>query len=117
MLGPTDLQPKNILLGVLDNSCFARFERDELDHPMPRKELPSRTVYVSRPMPLSKGAPLLCDFSETRFETSSNVDVVMPDLYRAPEVVLGMPWSYPIDLWAIAMTVCVSYPSQHHFES
>ena len=56
-------------------------------------------------MPLSKGAPLLCDLSEARFENSSNVDLVMPDLYRAPEVVLGMPWSYPIDLWAFAMTV------------
>ena len=56
-------------------------------------------------MPLSKGAPLLCDLSEARFETSSSVDLVMPDVYRAPEVVLGMPWSYPIDLWAFAMTV------------
>ena len=31
----TDIQPKNILLGVLDDSAFARFERDELKDPMP----------------------------------------------------------------------------------
>jgi serine/threonine protein kinase len=111
----TDVQPKNILLGVLDDACFARYERDELNYPMPRKELSTRTVYVSRPMPLSKGAPLLCDFSEARFETSSNVDLVMPDVYRAPEVVLGMPWSYPIDLWGFAMTVCFFRPKQHPF--
>ena len=111
----TDIQPKNILLGVLDNSCFDRFERDEFDYPMPRKELPSRTVYVSRPMPLSKGAPLLCDLSEARFETSSNSDFVIPDVYRAPEVVLGMPWSKPIDLWGFVMTVCGFHHSQHAF--
>lgn len=72
---------------------------------MPRKELPSRTIYVSRPMPLTKGAPLLCDMSEARFDHPNNVDLVMPDVYRAPGVVLGMPWSYPIDLWGFAMTV------------
>jgi serine/threonine-protein kinase SRPK3 len=101
----TDIQPKNILLGVLDESAFARFESDELRDPMPRKELPSHTVYVSRPMPLTKGAPLLCDFSEARFDGPQNVDRVMPNVYRAPEVVLGMPWSYPIDIWGFAMTV------------
>jgi len=100
-----DIQPKNILLGVLDDSAFARFERDELKDPMPRKELPSHTVYVSRPMPLTKGAPLLCDFSEAQFDDPQNVDRVMPDVYRAPEVVLGMSWSYPIDVWGFAMTV------------
>jgi serine/threonine-protein kinase SRPK3 len=102
-----DIQPKNILLGVLDNSAFARFERDELQDPMPRKKLPSHTVYVSRPMPLTKGALLLCDFSEARFDDPQNVDRVMPDVYRAPEVVLGMPWSYPIDVWGFAMTVSI----------
>lgn len=105
----TDIQPKNILLGVLDDSAFARFERDELDNPVPRKKLPSHTVYVSRPMPLTKGAPLLCDLSEARLDDPQNVDRVMPDVYRAPEVVLGMPWSYPIDAWGFAMTVSIIF--------
>lgn len=67
-------------------------------------------------MPLTKGAPLLCDLSEARFGTSPNVDLVMRDVYRAPEVVLGMPWSSSIDLWGFAMTVCVIHPSQQPFE-
>lgn len=100
-----DIQPKNILLGALDSSAFARFERDEQEHPMPWKETLSGTVYISRPMPLTKGAPSLCDLSEARFGNTQNVDLVMPDVYRAPEVVLGMPWSYSIDLWGFAMTV------------
>ncbi|KAK0823631.1 hypothetical protein LTR73_008324 [Friedmanniomyces endolithicus] len=100
-----DIQPKNILLGVLDTSAFARYEEDEREYPMPRKELPSRTVYTSKPMLFTRGAPSLADLSEARFECPDNVDLVMPDLYRAPEVVLGMPWSYPIDVWAFAMTL------------
>ncbi|KAK0253464.1 hypothetical protein LTR02_002537 [Friedmanniomyces endolithicus] len=100
-----DIQPKNILLGVLDTSAFTRYEEDEHKYPMPRKELPSRTVYTSKPMLFTKGAPSLADLSEARFENPENVDFVMPDLYRAPEVVLGMPWSYPIDTWGFAMTM------------
>ncbi|PIA97368.1 SRSF protein kinase 2 [Cercospora beticola] len=103
----TDIQPKNILLGVLDNSAFERFERDEKEAPFPQKELPcGRIVYVSHPMPLTKGPPLLCDLSEARFATSehqSNKDLIMPDLYRAPEVILGMPWSYEVDIWGFGM--------------
>jgi len=101
-----DVQPRNILLGVLDNAAFIRFERDERELPIPQFELASRAVYISRPMPLTKGAPSLSDLSEARFEDPENADLVMPDLYRAPEVVLGMPWSYPVDVWGFAMTVC-----------
>lgn len=72
---------------------------------MPCKETPSGTVYVSRQMPLTKGAPSLCDLSEARFGNIPNVDLVMPDVYRAPEVILGMPWSYSIDVWGFAMTL------------
>lgn len=72
---------------------------------MPRKVMSTHTVYVSRPMPLTKGVPSLCDLSEARFYDSENTDLVMPDAYRAPEVVLGMPWSYSTDLWGFAMTV------------
>ena len=77
---------------------------------MPRKVLPARTLYVSRPMPLTKGAPSLSDLSEARFDSPENRDLVMPDVYRAPEVILGMPWSYSIDLWGFAMMVRLSFP-------
>lgn len=92
-------------MGILNTSAFERFEREEREWPFPRKELPDRTVYVSHPMPFTKGAPLLCDLSEARFGDAHNVDLVMPDLYRAPEVILGMPWRYSVDVWGFAMTV------------
>ncbi|KAK4570385.1 hypothetical protein LTR86_002465 [Recurvomyces mirabilis] len=104
----TDIQPNNILLGVRDNSMFKRFEQDELENPMPRKELPGRTIYCSRPMRITRGAPALCDFSEARFVGPHNRGRVMPAVYRAPEVILDMPWGCPIDIWGFAMTVSFS---------
>lgn len=56
-------------------------------------------------MALTKGPPSLSDLSEARSGESDNTDLIMPAVYRAPEVLLGMPWSYPVDIWGFAMTV------------
>lgn len=34
----------------------------------------------------------------------------MPDLYRAPEMLLGLPWSFPVDVWSIGVMVCYFSP-------
>ena len=44
----TDIQPLNILMSVLNDSASARVERAELEDPLPTKEVPSHTVYLSR---------------------------------------------------------------------
>lgn len=31
---------------------------------------------------------------------------VMPDIYRAPEVILGMEWDCKIDIWSVGVMVC-----------
>jgi hypothetical protein len=41
--------------------------------------------------------PLLCDLNEARCSDAANVDLIMPNVYWTPEVVLRMPWSYPVD--------------------
>lgn len=30
---------------------------------------------------------------------------VMPDIYRAPEVILGMDWDSKIDIWCVGLMV------------
>lgn len=34
-----------------------------------------------------------------------NRDWWMSDLYRAPEVLLQLPWGFPVDIWAIGVMV------------
>ncbi|KAI7202693.1 kinase-like protein [Hortaea werneckii] len=99
----TDLQPSNMLLGIHDESVLAKFERYEIENPCPRKELDDRTIYLSRPMPLSKWEPCITDLSEGRFGGQVHTDQIMPNVYRAPEVILGLPWGYEVDVWGFAM--------------
>jgi serine/threonine-protein kinase SRPK3 len=49
-----DIQPRNILMGVLNDSELVQFEHDGKIYPSPRKELSTHTVYRSRPLPLAK---------------------------------------------------------------
>ena len=92
-------------MGIDDESVLSKFEEDETKDPFPRKELSDRTIYMSRPMRFSRGLPAITDLSEARLGSVEHVDDIMPDVYRAPEVILGMPWSYPVDIWALGMVV------------
>lgn len=55
-------------------------------------------------MPVNAGLPVLCDFGEARVGDKHRGDV-MPGIYRAPEVILGMEWDCKLDIWAIGVTV------------
>ncbi|KAG8423042.1 hypothetical protein J3459_009840 [Metarhizium acridum] len=103
----TDISPNNILLGSPDASIFQKIERTELEHPSARKDLSDRTIYVSQPMPITAGLPTLCDFGAARIGETHFGDV-MPGVYRAPEVIMGMEWGSKIDIWSIGVMVCIS---------
>ena len=51
------------------------------------------------------GAPSLADLSEARFGDQVNTDLIMPDVYRAPEVILGASWDFKIDIWSLGVLV------------
>lgn len=101
----TDLQPNNMLLGIKDDSILSRFEQAEFEKPVPRKVYDDRTIYISRPIPMSYGTPVLCDLGEARLGIDQQQGDIMPDLYRAPEVVLNMTWDYKVDIWNVGMVV------------
>jgi serine/threonine-protein kinase SRPK3 len=92
-------------LGINDKFVLNKFEHHESENPCPRKELEDRTIYLSRPMDLTKGEPRITDLSEARFGDHEHHDRIMPNVYRAPEVILGLSWSYPVDVWGFAMVV------------
>lgn len=95
------------MFGIADDSVFNEYEETELQHPSPRKEVDGRTIYTSRNLPVPKniGAPILCDFGSAVFGDDEHLEDVQPDVYRAPEVFLEVPWSYNIDIWNVGCVV------------
>ncbi|EER39562.1 protein kinase [Histoplasma capsulatum var. duboisii H88] len=100
----TDISSNNLLQGVHDDSILAQLEQEEIDHPSARKSLENdRAIYTSRPMPICTGFPVLCDLGEARIGSGKHRGDIMPGIYRAPEVILGMEWDRKVDIWSIGL--------------
>jgi serine/threonine-protein kinase SRPK3 len=105
-----DLQERNIILGIEDDSILEEFERSELRHPSPRKVDGDGTIYKSRSLVITKnpGRPVITDFGEARVGQQTYDDDIQPFQYRAPEVIMDMPWSYEVDIWNVGVMVSAS---------
>ncbi|KAI1117742.1 kinase-like domain-containing protein [Nemania sp. NC0429] len=101
------ITPANILVGIADQQeVFERVETEELQNPSARKVLPDGTeIYVSRRFPLTFGPTVLCDFAHARYGRRMHTGDVMPDSYRAPEVILGMEWDSKVDIWSLGVMI------------
>ncbi|PKX95434.1 uncharacterized protein P174DRAFT_419371 [Aspergillus novofumigatus IBT 16806] len=97
--------PNNIPLGIKDGSILAKFDTAEFEAPVPRETLEDCTIYLSRPLPISYGTPALCDLGEARLRIDRQQGDIMPDVYRAPEVILDMSWDYKVDIWNVEMVI------------
>jgi serine/threonine-protein kinase SRPK3 len=102
-------QAKNILIGTKDQSIFHEWDKSEQHDPSPRKIDRDRIVYQSRLFRRKKGwsgfeMPLLSDFGEARIGDMHN-GLIQPDIYRAPEVILGMTWTSKVDIWNVEVLV------------
>lgn len=100
-----DVSTNNILQGIEDISVLRQIEEDELTRPVARKILDGRQIYFSRPVPVSAGLPVLSDFGEARIGKAMQTGDIMPGIYRAPEVILGMEWDNKVDIWSTAVMV------------
>src|SRR5271170_5074928 len=40
-----------------------------------------------------------CDFGEARIGQRHQYEEILPEVYKAPEILLQTEWSYPIDIW------------------
>ncbi|GBG63154.1 hypothetical protein CBR_g36923 [Chara braunii] len=83
----TDLKPENILLV---SSEYAKY-------PEPKASQPGKHF---RRVPLSSEIKLI-DFGSATFDSHYHCSVVSTRHYRAPEVILGLGWTYPCDLWSV----------------
>ncbi|OBZ86430.1 Dual specificity protein kinase lkh1 [Choanephora cucurbitarum] len=80
----TDLKPENILL--VDNRSREAGNIVDID---PTSKILENTDIR------------LIDFGSATFERDYHSSVVSTRHYRAPEIILGMGWSYPCDIWSI----------------
>ncbi|GAB1191299.1 hypothetical protein APSETT444_000471 [Aspergillus pseudonomiae] len=113
----TDVQPNNVLLGIEDDSILAEMEEDEISNPCPRKQLPDRTIYATRAMPLTSGEPILADLGEARLAEGKQTGLIMPSVYRAPEVLLGMDWDNKVDIWGLGQMAWTLFEQGHLFRN
>ena len=56
-------------------------------------------------MPQQPGPPILCDFGEARFAGKDSDEEIQPYIYRAPEVILRIPWHEKVDIWNVGVMV------------
>ncbi|RAQ57739.1 protein kinase KNS1 [Aspergillus flavus] len=99
----TDIQLKNLLLPTPMPKALSDFEEREVKAQSARKVLQGRTIYTSARFPPGDGLPLSSDFGEARFGDQPHSEDIMPNPYRAPEVILKSNWGYKVDIWNVAM--------------
>ncbi|EFJ20930.1 hypothetical protein SELMODRAFT_176785 [Selaginella moellendorffii] len=83
----TDLKPENILLV---SSAYVK----TLDYKSARPD-----KHLTR-TPTSAEIRLI-DFGSATFENQHHSSIVSTRQYRAPEIILGLGWSYACDLWSV----------------
>lgn len=104
-----EIKADNIMFGIKDDSVFTDFEQYELQTPFPRKEVDQdgRTIYMSQQLKVPKqvSSPVLCDFGSAVHGDQYHSVFIQPQIYRAPEVILGVPWTFSADIWNVGCMV------------
>ncbi|KAF3956017.1 hypothetical protein CMV_018825 [Castanea mollissima] len=90
----TDLKPENILLVSSDYVKVPDYK----DYKNSSRS-PKDGSYFKR-VPKSSAIKVI-DFGSTTYERQEQTYIVSTRHYRAPEVILGLGWSYPCDVWSV----------------
>ncbi|GJN77187.1 dual specificity protein kinase kns1 [Purpureocillium lilacinum] len=90
----TDLKPENILL------CDAGYQTFTYNRKIPSSSTTINRQATQRRVLLDTEIRLI-DFGSATFQDEYHSSVVSTRHYRAPEIILGLGWSYPCDIWSI----------------
>ncbi|KAJ5093887.1 kinase-like protein [Penicillium angulare] len=105
----TDIKADNIMFGFKDHSVFTDFEENELQNPVPRKEVGTngRMIYRSQHLkePQTILPSILCDLGSAMHGDQYHSVFIQPRIYRAPEVILGAPWTFSADIWNVGCMI------------
>ncbi|XP_062169218.1 serine/threonine-protein kinase AFC2 isoform X1 [Alnus glutinosa] len=94
----TDLKPENILLVSSDYVKVPDYK----DYKSSSRS-PKDGSYFKR-VPKSSAVKVI-DFGSTTYERQDQNYIVSTRHYRAPEVILGLGWSYPCDVWSVGCII------------
>ncbi|CDS11137.1 hypothetical protein LRAMOSA03400 [Lichtheimia ramosa] len=96
----TDLKPENILL---KNHKYS--------------EVPTNRTKSGKVRVLHDTEIILIDFGSATFEDDYHSSVVSTRHYRAPEIILGLGWSYPCDVWSIGCILVEFFTGEALFQT
>lgn len=109
------------MLAIEDQSILVNLDKRERNAPSPRKVDGDRIIHISQQLdnPKEYGRPTLSDFGEARYGKSEYTGDIQPWLYRAPEVILDLPWNNKVDIWNLGVMVrsCLSLFRKLHLPS
>ncbi|VFQ95608.1 unnamed protein product [Cuscuta campestris] len=86
----TDLKPENILLVSPDYVKVPDYKYSSRS---------AKDSYYKR-VPKSSAIKVI-DFGSTTYDNDNQSYIVSTRHYRAPEVILGLGWTYPCDIWSV----------------
>ncbi|ESZ90487.1 CMGC protein kinase [Sclerotinia borealis F-4128] len=114
----TDIKEENILLNLVDSSIVKQLDTKEIAASSFYKSINGYNLYKSANfgIPTRFGRPILCDFSLARNGQVEHCHDIQPDSYRAPEVILEMPWGYAVDIWNFGVMVWDMFENRHMFD-
>ncbi|KAK6506018.1 dual specificity protein kinase kns1 [Arthrobotrys conoides] len=106
----TDLKPENILLMHNTSETFT-YNRviPSSTHSNPRKAQ-TRKILLDTDI-------RLIDFGSATFDDEYHSSVVSTRHYRAPEIILGLGWSFPCDIWSIGCILVEFYTGDALFQT
>lgn len=90
----TDLKPENILLCDSHYQAFTYSRRIPSSSNTVNRQAQQRKVLLDTEI-------RLIDFGSATFQDEYHSSVVSTRHYRAPEIILGLGWSFPCDIWSI----------------
>ena len=99
----TDLKPENILLHddsyqrkpLQSNTIITSYLNLSSVEPRKKQKVPKYVRVLNNPL------IQIIDFGSAIFDDEYHSSIVSTRHYRAPEIVLGVGWSFPCDMWSI----------------
>lgn len=99
----TDLKPENILLHddsyqrkpLQSNTIITSYLNLSSMEPRKKQKVPKYVRVLNNPL------IQIIDFGSAIFDDEYHSSIVSTRHYRAPEIVLGVGWSFPCDMWSI----------------